>query len=124
MKRWGFLVGAVLFIGIIVLMSNVIWRIDISGYKDKTQLIAVEKFLKENGLCVGAIRGMLDEQTLRRDLMRNFDDVAGATVNFFGSVAVVELEQAVPNLSLIHIYLVICSSDTPERTVVKTDAMP
>ena len=40
---------------------------------------------------------MLDEQTLRRDLMRNFDDVAGATVNFFGSVAVVELEQAVPN---------------------------
>ena len=97
MKRWGFLVGAVLFIGIIVFMSNVIWRIDISGYKDKTQLIAVEKFLKENGLCVGAIRGMLDEQTLRRDLMRNFDDVAGATVNFFGSVAVVELEQAVPN---------------------------
>lgn len=42
MKRWGFLVGAVLFIGIIVLMSNVIWRIDISGYKNKTQLIAVE----------------------------------------------------------------------------------
>ena len=39
---------------------------------------------------------MLDEQTLRRDLMRNFEDIAGATVNFFGSVAVVELEPAVP----------------------------
>lgn len=95
-KRWGFLAGVILFFALIIMMSNVIWRIDISGCKDKTQLIAVESFLKENGLGIGSLRGMLDEQTLRRDLMRNFEDIAGATVNFFGSVAVVEIEQAVP----------------------------
>lgn len=99
-KRWGFLAGAALFLALSFLMSNVIWRVDIVGYKDKTQLAAVEDFLRENGLCVGAVRGMLDEQTLRRDLMRNFEDISGATVNFFGSVAAVELEQAVPKPSV------------------------
>ena len=96
MRRWGFLAGVILFFALIILMSNVIWRVDTVGYKDKTQLTEVECFLRERGLTVGALRGMLDEQTLRRDLMRNFEDIAGATVNFFGSVAVVELEPAVP----------------------------
>lgn len=113
-KRWGFLFGTVIFFATVILMSNIIWRVDIVGYGDKTQLIAVERFLKENGLSVGAIRGLLDEQTLRRNLMRNFDGIAGATVNFLGSVALVELEQAVPKPEI--------EMTTPANIVAEEDA--
>ena len=92
MKRWGFLVGAVLFIGIIVLMSNVIWRIDISGYKDKTQLIAVEKFLKENGLSISAQafnqkmieKGYMVELTRpsSKGVVKKFKSITGEGLNF------------------------------------------
>lgn len=92
--RLGFLIGAALFLIMLILLSSFVWKIEITGYEDYSQLIKTEEVLKKSGLTVGSLRSFQDYQALRRNLMQSLDFISGATVNIRGSIAEIELETA------------------------------
>lgn len=93
--RYGFVAGAIVFVALLFVMSSFIWSIEISGiddYQDKTQILQI---LENSGFHVGAPVFLQDYQALKREVMRQMDDVAYITINVLGSKADIEVRHSV-----------------------------
>ncbi len=99
--RYGFLAGLIVFVALLFVMSSFIWSIEITGLDDYEDQTLVAQILEENGFHVGAPVFLQDFQELKREVMRQMEDVAYITINVLGSKAEVEVRHSVPQPELL-----------------------
>ena len=92
-RRWGIVVGAALFIGIILFLSTFVWSIEISGNQavEDEQIIAA---LDEAGFYVGVPTRGLDLREIRQTVLLKLEDLSFIAINIKGSKAYVEVTEA------------------------------
>lgn len=93
-KRWGILVGILLFIGVIVYSQNFIWEIKFPEMEEKEKAY-LSQTMEEMGLCEGAYIPNLDIPKLQRDLLMKMEEISWIAFNIDGTKLTVELSQKV-----------------------------
>ncbi|MFZ7947205.1 MULTISPECIES: sporulation protein YqfD [Bacillaceae] len=84
-KNSGFLIGAALFLLIIMLLSNVIWEIEIKGAKPSTEY-QIRKELEKMGLEPGEFQFLVgDVETIQRKLINNIGTLTWVGVELRGT---------------------------------------
>ena len=95
----GFLLGALLFLSLIIICSNMVWGINIDGAKPETEHL-IKKELKEMGIEKGKMQFMLEEvESIQRNLTNNIDEITWVGVELKGTIfhfQVVEKNQPKP----------------------------
>ena len=94
-NRWGFFTGAVAFALTVSLLTGFVWQVKITG-NSAVGTSELTAFAEMNGLKSGVPWSSVDRDTLCAGLMRDFDGVAWAHINRFGSVAVLEINETKP----------------------------
>ena len=94
-RRAGLLIGFVLCVGLLSVLSNTLWVIDVAG----NHQVAAEDVLRvmaSHGVKPGAWRGRLDARDISAAAQRELPGVSWLSLNLRGSRAVVELREALP----------------------------
>lgn len=91
-KRIGLPIGALLGIVMLLVLSNFIWSISITGTEtvSDTRLLEV---LAENGVDIGRYKNNLDAKKIKRDALLEVDEVGWMSVNITGSLVSVEVKE-------------------------------
>lgn len=99
-KRKGLFVGLICFALSLHFLSLYIWSINITGSEaiDKTELTSL---ISELGICAGTLKSELDTPMIEKTIMKNFSNIAWASVNVKGSTLNFELKERVEPPSLI-----------------------
>lgn len=99
-KRKGLFVGFICFALILHFLSLYIWSINITGAEaiDKAELTSL---ISELGICAGTLKSELDTPMIEKTIMKNFSNIAWASVNVKGSRLSFELKERVEPPSLI-----------------------
>lgn len=85
LKNSGFLFGAIFFFLIILLLSNVVWGINIKGAKPATEY-KIRKELDKMGVKVGKLQFFLDDvDSIQRKLTNNINDITWVGVELKGT---------------------------------------
>ncbi|WML54099.1 sporulation protein YqfD [Neobacillus sp. PS3-12] len=96
LKNSGFVLGAVLFLFIIILLSNVVWGIDIKGAKPATEY-KIRKELDKMGVKIGKVQFFIDNvDTIQKKLTDNIGAITWVGVELKGTtyqLQVVEKKQ-------------------------------
>lgn len=96
LKNSGFLFGAVVFFLLILLLSNVVWGIEIKGAKPATEY-QIRKELDKMGVKIGKIQFFIDNvDTIQRNLTNNIGAITWVGVELKGTtyqLQVVEKKQ-------------------------------
>lgn len=91
-SRVGLAVGALLFLIIAVLMQSFVWSIEINGITTISES-ALTKTLSDEGLYCGAFKGVIDLNTLQRNIMKEVEEIGWMSVNIIGTKAEVEIKE-------------------------------
>lgn len=95
-KRKIFFGGILLFLGLLFLMSQFIWNIEINGNSyitDETIL----SYLEERHLAFGTPKKEIDSSKLEEDLRIAFDDVIWTSVKINGTKMTIDLQENIKN---------------------------
>jgi similar to stage IV sporulation protein len=85
LKNSGFLIGAFVFFMIILLLSNVIWGIEISGAKPQTEY-QIRKELDKMGVKIGKLQFFVDNvESIQRKLTNNIQNLTWVGVDLNGT---------------------------------------
>ena len=91
-KRFGIPVGAVTFFCFLYFMSSFVWTVEVKGNKTVTKgeiLTACEKI----GIKEGVLKGKIDPQIAKQELLLELNRLAWAAVNIEGSIATVNVTE-------------------------------
>lgn len=90
--RFGLAVGAAIGAILLIILSNVVWSISITGTNrvSNTYLLDV---LKKNGVSVGAYKNNLDVKSIERSTLLEIDDIGWMSVNIVGNTVSVEVKE-------------------------------
>ncbi len=91
-KRFGLLVGAVVFAVIVSFFSGFVWHIEIVG-NDRISDGEILAFIDENGLREGVWWDGVDKSKIENLMMASFDDCAWVHINEIGTTARVEINE-------------------------------
>ncbi|MFC4320823.1 sporulation protein YqfD [Litchfieldia salsa] len=95
----GFLIGTILFFALIIILSNMVWGIEIKGAKPDTEHLVLKE-LKEMGIEKGKMQFTLDKvEDIQRTLTDNIDQITWVGVELKGTTfhfQVVEKNQPEP----------------------------
>lgn len=85
LQNSGLLIGAILFTGIILFLSNMVWRIEISGANPDTEY-KIEKQLDKMGIKTGKLQFFIDDvETIQRELTNNIQVLTWVGVELNGT---------------------------------------
>jgi similar to stage IV sporulation protein len=85
LKNSGFLIGAFVFFMIILLLSNVIWGLEISGAKPQTEY-QIRKELDKMGVKIGKLQFFVDNvESIQRKLTNNIQNLTWVGVDLNGT---------------------------------------
>lgn len=95
-KRKLFFFGIVLFLGILCILSQFIWNIEINGnsYITDETILA---YLKENHLTFGTKKREIDAEKLEEELRIQFDDIIWTSVKIDGTKMTIDLQENIRN---------------------------
>ncbi len=86
LRNSGFVIGIFLFLGIIFLLSNMVWRVEVSGAKPETEHL-LRKELAKLGVSRGAFQFTLDSpETIQRKLTTAMDVITWVGVERTGTM--------------------------------------
>ena len=91
-KRKLFLVGIVLFFVALSLLSSLVWKIEVSGV-EQTDLFALNRILKENGVKKWVWSNSIDEEKVRFEVLQQLDTVAWVGITVKGTDVTVEIKE-------------------------------
>ena len=89
-RRLFFSLGALLFAGLLWLLTSMVWRVDVEGSK-RVESADVLEIVRQEGLRLGAWRHNVDTERVATAILREFPQLAWAGVRIRGSTAVVQL---------------------------------
>ena len=92
--RWGIVIGAALAIALFIMSQSIIWRVDVIG-NSRLTIEEVIEVLEENGLSVGDRIARLKTDSVEQRVMMNNDEIAWMSINITGTVARVEIREAI-----------------------------
>ncbi|SFA95635.1 MULTISPECIES: sporulation protein YqfD [unclassified Bacillus (in: firmicutes)] len=85
LKNSGFLIGAIAFLSIIILLSNVVWGIEIKGAKPATEY-QIRKELDKMGVKIGSVQFFIDDvESIQRKLTNNIEELTWVGVELQGT---------------------------------------
>lgn len=93
-SRVGLAVGTAIGVVVLLVLSNFIWSISITG----TQSVSNTRLLEElanNGVEVGAYKNNLDAKKIKRNILLEIDEIGWLSVNITGSSVSVEVMEKV-----------------------------
>jgi similar to stage IV sporulation protein len=111
-RRVGLLIGLGLLIGMLTVLSQKIWSVEVRGNErlsDETLLT----YFAQNGLKPGVWRGHTDIKSLEAKAMQDFHAISWLSVNVHGSSAMIEISERVEVASE--------TDDTPQNIVARKD---
>lgn len=91
-KRWGIAAGALIFVFLTALSSNVIWSVDVTGNKEISDKYITD-ILAELGCKPGAFYSSVDFDTLHNRFLMESDGIGWISVNMNGTHANVEVRE-------------------------------
>ncbi len=94
--RAGILVGAAVYAGLLMVLSQHIWIIDVHVQDNAVPAARVEEVLEPLGVFIGAKRDSLDISTLQLKVLEQLPELSWLTVNLNGSIAEVETQVRAP----------------------------
>ncbi len=86
------MVGALLFVLIVVIMQSFVWTIEVNGITTISESEFLET-LKEEGLHYGTFKGKADLPLLQRNVMKRIEEIGWMSVNIIGTKAEVEIKE-------------------------------
>jgi similar to stage IV sporulation protein len=93
LRNSGFLAGAILFLFIILLLSNVVWGIDIKGANPSTEY-KIRKELDKMGVKIGKLQFFIDNvNTIQKKLTDNISDITWVGVELKGTTYQLQVVQ-------------------------------
>lgn len=93
--RLGLAAGCLLFVLAVYISSLFVWDIQVEG-NEKLSENDVVKMLAKVGFCEGVIKNKIDVKSVADSVLINEDAVSWIAVNFDGTVARVEIKEALP----------------------------
>jgi similar to stage IV sporulation protein len=95
-RRRFFLLGSVVFFGLLIIFSSFIWNIDISGNK-KIDSKEISTALKKAGLKVGIVKYNINLRKIEEEVIKEIKEVSVIKINFYGTKAYVDIvERTMP----------------------------
>lgn len=99
-NRLGLFAGVLLFIVIINFLGGFVWNIQITG-NSKISSEDISSLLGSNGFSVGSYWKSIDKDVLENLILASFDDCAWVHINQIGSLARVEIKEAVAKPKIV-----------------------
>lgn len=91
-NRYIFAVGVAAFLGIVIFLSNFIWKIKVNGnlyYSDNT----IIEFLYDNNISVGVQAGIINESELEELIRSEFDRIIWVSVSVNGTKLSIDVKE-------------------------------
>lgn len=95
-KRNAFIIGAFLFIGMLVFMSGFIWKIEINGnlyYSDEM----IIDFLDNNDIGIGSNSIIINETALEEKIRQEFNEIIWVSVTSDGTKLSIDVKENITN---------------------------
>jgi similar to stage IV sporulation protein len=91
-KRKMLALGVILMIGVIFFLTSFVWTIDIYSPKgfDEKQLI---EYLNREGVKIGIRKSTIDNEELKIDILKKFDDISYINLKFKGTKLIIDLKE-------------------------------
>lgn len=90
--RIGIPIGAAAGLVLIIVLSNFIWSVSITGAKNVSETRILQA-LAENGVKTGGYKNNLDVKKIERDTMLEIGEIGWMSVNLTGNIASVEIKE-------------------------------
>lgn len=90
--RIGIPIGAAAGVILIIVLSNFIWSVSITGAQTVSET-KIKQVLSENGVKTGGYKNNLDVQKIERDTMLEIDEIGWMSVNITGNIASIEIKE-------------------------------
>lgn len=90
--RIGIPIGAAAGVILIIVLSNFIWSVSITGAQTVSET-KIKQVLSENGIKTGGYKNNLDVQKIERDTMLEIDEIGWMSVNITGNIASIEIKE-------------------------------
>lgn len=113
--RIGIPIGAAAGVILIIVLSNFIWSVSITGAQTVSKT-KIKQVLSENGVKTGSYKNNLDVQKIERDTMLEIDEIGWMSVNITGNIASIEIKEKAQKPKLD-------SSATPSNIKAKCDGV-
>ncbi|WP_294465151.1 sporulation protein YqfD [uncultured Ruminococcus sp.] len=113
--RIGIPIGAAAGVILIIVLSNFIWSVSITGAQTVSKT-KIKQVLSENGVKTGGYKNNLDVQKIERDTMLEIDEIGWMSVNITGNIASIEIKEKAQKPKLD-------SSATPSNIKAKCDGV-
>ena len=113
--RIGIPIGAAAGVILIIVLSNFIWSVSITGAQTVSET-KIKQVLSENGVKTGGYKNNLDVQKIERDTMLEIDEIGWMSVNITGNIASIEIKEKSQKPKLD-------SSATPSNIKAKCDGV-
>ncbi|MDD6988464.1 sporulation protein YqfD [Ruminococcus sp.] len=113
--RIGIPIGAAAGVILIIVLSNFIWSVSITGAQTVSET-KIKQVLSENGVKTGSYKNNLDVQKIERDTMLEIDEIGWMSVNITGNIASIEIKEKAQKPKLD-------SSATPSNIKAKCDGV-
>ena len=91
-NRIGLPIGAVLGVILLLVLSNFIWSVKITG-AESVSTTKIAEVLYESGVKTGGYKNNLDVQKICRDTMLNIEEIGWMSINITGNIASVEIKE-------------------------------
>lgn len=91
-KRYGLLLGFVIFVAVLTFLSSRVWNINISGNQNIPDYVIMDN-LDKLGVYIGANVKGLDAVNVEREMLLNVDGLSFIAVNFMGTNVDVEISE-------------------------------
>lgn len=95
-RRKFFIIGIAAFIVMLVYLSNLVWIIDISGYKKISEDL-IYNTLKSSGLNEGKLKNKINLREVEKNVLKQINEISIINIKFIGTRASVEIvERTMP----------------------------
>lgn len=91
-KRKMLVIGFILMIGTIFFLTSFIWNIEVIGTEDFNENELIE-YLDKEGIKTGIKKSIVNEEQLKIDILKKFDDIAYVDIDINGTNLVVEIKE-------------------------------
>ncbi|MDD4688483.1 MAG: sporulation protein YqfD [Eubacteriales bacterium] len=99
-RRYVFASGIIALIIICHILSLFVWKIEVTGSEEIDRAVLMDT-LSKNGLKVGTLASSVDNNAIRRGVMRDMEELSWVSVMVNGSGAEVEVRKRVPKPDII-----------------------
>ncbi|MCI8342283.1 MAG: sporulation protein YqfD [Firmicutes bacterium] len=98
-RRKVYSAGAIIFIGLLYIMSSFIWTVEVKG-NDRISKDSILMFCAEEGLCPGRLKSKANIEEITKKILINFEEVSWVAITTEGTKATVTVVERIPETAI------------------------